>query len=200
MITLRQIERLWTAQKYPQLFRELMTMRPEDARPDLSLSNIGAAAAALAIIRLDELAQAHVGLSSRLVRALLGSQEADGGWGDLMTTALCLRALMTSNGQGPAVERGLEYLANLQKPEGTWPRIPIRRTPADSYVSAFVLFQLGDKPAFRSAVRFDDAIAWFLGHQPALDHDATRLWARTQFKCGAKRPHLHHREPVASWS
>ena len=83
----------------------------------------------LGIIRLDELCQSASSLYPELVRALLAEQESDGGWHDPMTTALCLRALLCGRGGGLAIERGLAFLANLQKPQGLWPKAPIRRTP-----------------------------------------------------------------------
>src|SRR2546428_386722 len=83
-------------------------------------------------------------------RALLAAQNVnDGGWGDPVVTALCVRALLCGRGNGPSIDFGLRYLANLQKTEGVWPAGPIRRLPADPAASAFVLFQLGDRPHFR---------------------------------------------------
>src|SRR5688572_3608149 len=49
---------------------------------------------ALAMIRLDELSQAHHPFYRRLLNVILTSQQSDGGWGDLLTTALCVRALI----------------------------------------------------------------------------------------------------------
>ena len=72
----------------------------------------------MAIIRLEELSQSHVTLHKSLLRALLASQESDGGWGDPMLTSLCVRALLVNNGGGDAVDRGLSYLAALQQPSG----------------------------------------------------------------------------------
>ena len=131
MITVRQIERLWNANTYPKLLRELLSARPEASlrlEADLQRST---PIAALAMIRLDELSQSYVPLFDRLLRTLLNDQQSDGGWGDPLTTALCLRTLMCDNGQGVAIDRGLTYLANLQKTEGIWPATPIRRMPAD---------------------------------------------------------------------
>src|SRR4029077_1477677 len=121
----------------------------------------GEAAAALAVIRLDELSQSYLPLYSRLIRAILCQQQEDGGWGDLPTTALCLRALLAGNGDGVAIERGLDYLASLQKDEGIWPAAPIRRLPEDARVSLFILYQLGDHPRFRESVDFSRAVSWF---------------------------------------
>src|SRR6187455_501426 len=117
MQTVRQIQRLWDAKQYPRLARELMAARPEASlRAEAELAR-SVPVAAMAIIRLDELNQPQVKLSRQLLNCVLLGQEADGGWGDAMTTALCLRALRCSNGHGAAIERGLMYLANLQKSE-----------------------------------------------------------------------------------
>ena len=183
MITIRQIERAWTARTYEKLFRELVATRPEAGfRFELEQGR-AIPTAAMAVVRLEELSQSHVPLCATLLRAVIAGQEKDGGWGDAMTTALCLRALLCSGGDGVAVERGLEYLANLQKAEGVWPAVPLRRMPADGYVSAFVLYELGDAPRFRQAVRFADALDWFAAHASSLDPEAARLWARARHRC-----------------
>lgn len=180
MMTVRQIERHWDAKTYDRLLGDLLTARPESGfrlgvdptRPVLP--------AAMAVIRLDELNQSHAKIYPKLIKTILLGQEADGGWGDLVTTALCLRALFCGQGHGVAIERGLKYLADLQKSDGIWPNIPIRRMAADPYVSALILYELGDQKAFRSAVRVEDAVAWFSGHEGELD-DATReLWHRAR--------------------
>ncbi len=80
MQTVRQIERLWTARHYQRLFRELIANRPEaDFKFDLSPSPIPAAA--MGMIRLDELNQAHNPLYRKLLNTVITSQQSDGGWG-----------------------------------------------------------------------------------------------------------------------
>jgi len=196
MTTLRQIERLWAARRYEPLFRQLLAARPEASfRLEIELAR-AVPAAALALIRLDELCQSHQPLAAELLRTLLSAQENDGGWGDPMTTALCLRALLTGRGSGAAVDRGLFYLANLQKSEGIWPNVPIRRLPADPYVSAFILHQLGDQPRFRETVRFLDALNWFDQHESTLDPESRRLWDRAASRCRLG----YTLEPSPSWS
>jgi hypothetical protein len=188
MITVRQIERLWNAKTYAKLFRELMSARPEASlRLETELQR-ATPVAALAVIRLDELSQSYVPLCGRLIQTLLTDQQADGGWGDPMTTALCLRALLCSNGQGWAIDLGMKYLSNLQKSEGIWPAVPLRRMPADPYVSAFILMQLGDSDTFRKSVRFTDAVAWFDANKSELDPEARKLWDRATQRCGRKVP------------
>lgn len=182
MTTVRQIERCWNAREYRKLFRDLVAARPE-AMLRLDVEVRAPLAAAMAVIRLDELSQAHVPLCGRLLRAILAAQEADGGWGEPVTTALCLRALLCGNGEGPAIDRGMEYLANLQKEEGIWPAQPLRRMPADPHVSAFVLGQLADSPAFRNAARLTAAAAWFEAHADELDEETKALWERARVRC-----------------
>ncbi len=195
MMTVRQIEKLWNTKGYTRLLGDLLSGRPE-ASARLETELLGALpVAALAIIRLDELSQSHVCLCDKLLRTLLAAQESDGGWGDPAVTALCLRALSCDGGAGLAIERGLVYLANLQKSDGIWPNIPIRRLPADPFVSAYILFTLGDHPDFRAGVRFDQAVAWFESHESALDPETRRLWDRAAHRC-----RLATAAPAALWS
>ena len=195
MMTVRYIERFWQAGQYGRLFGELLVNRPE-AAISLALECGGpaaSAAAAIAVIRLEELTQSHVPLAASLIRAILATQQNDGSWSDPAVTALCLRALLCSNGQGLAIERGLQYLANMQQTQGVWPREPLRRMPADALVSAFILYELGRHEAFRLAVRWDDALNWFANNRATLDADAARLWERAKCHCIAPNP----RRPVA---
>ena len=183
MTTVRQIERAWTARTYEKLFRELVAARPEAAFRFEVEQGRAIPTAAMALIRLDELSQSHVPLYGKLLRAVIAGQEKDGGWGDAMTTALCCRALLCSGGDGVAIDRGLQYLSNLQKDEGVWPAVPLRRMPADGYASAFVLYELGDNARFREAVRFEDAVSWFEQNEPGLDPETARLWSRARHRC-----------------
>jgi len=183
MTTVRQIERLWEARKYQQIYKELTVARPEGMLHTSWDCPQSIPAAAMVIIRLDELDQSHVPLAGNLIRSLLVTQQLDGGWGDLIATALALRALTRCRGQGLAIERGMAYLANLQQTVGTWPKVPIRRMPADACVSAFILQQLGESAIFRASVRFDDAIAWFARNESSLDDESRRIWASARLKC-----------------
>ena len=184
MITVRQMERYWTRRQYEKLFDALVEHRPEGAFPFDLAEGRAAPAAAMAMIRLDELTQAHVPLYGVLLRAVLACQNPnDGGWGDPVVTALCLRALTAGRGNGLAIDMGFRYLADLQKADGIWPAGPIRRLPADPTVSAFVLYCLGEKAAFRQAVRFDDATHWFETHGSSLDADGRRWWGYAKMRC-----------------
>jgi hypothetical protein len=185
MLTTRHIERLWIAGKASRLLDELLAPRIEALATHELSHNPAASAAALALVRLDELHQAHSPICSQFIRALITFQQSDGGWGDVATTALALRALSLQQGRGPAVDRGMIYLAALQQPTGIWPKIPIRRMPEDALVSAFALLQLGDNEQFRAAVRFDNALAWFESHRWTLDANTQTLWDHARLRTTA---------------
>src|SRR5439155_23951240 len=99
MITVRHIERLFSHHQHPRLYRELIAGRPEG-----SLGGVEAVLArvvpiaALGMIRLDELSQSHTSMYRRLLNVVLTAQQPDGGWGDAMTTALAVRALLGDGG------------------------------------------------------------------------------------------------------
>ncbi len=176
MTTVRQIERRWNAAEYTRLAGELLAARLENA-PQLRQACTGPIpAAALAMIRLDELHQAHAPLYARLLRRVLAAQEADGGWGDPLITALVVRALLGSQGAGPAIDAAMTYLGTLQKEEGAWPAESFRRMPADPFVTAVILHQLADDPRFQQAARLSDALA-YLDEHAAEDPLARRLHA-----------------------
>jgi hypothetical protein len=183
MMTVRQIERHWDAKSYDRLVAQLLTARPEGSlRLGMDPSR-AVCGAALAVIRLDELDQGYAKIYAKLIKSILMAQEADGGWGDLITTALCLRALFCGRGNGVAIDRGLRYLADLQKVEGIWPNVPIRRMPADPYISALVMYELGDQAAFRRAVRLEDATHWFMANETWVDDETRQLWNRAKNRC-----------------
>jgi hypothetical protein len=188
MQTVKQIERLWNARRYEVLLAQLVACRADAEFATLLQSGpMAVPAAAMGIVRLDELGQSGVPLYHKLLICLLAAQESDGGWGDPTLTALCLRALLGSRGAGEAIDRGLTYLATLQKEEGIWPRIPIRRMPGDALTSAIVLYQLSHEPRFREAVAFDDAVQWFDLNISQLDPQARKLWYSVRLRCGINR-------------
>src|SRR5665213_2053511 len=182
MMTIRQIERFWTSRSYARLSADLLAGRQEVSFGLDGLDSPGAVAA-LAIIRMDELSQSSHPLYGVLVRSLLESQDRDGGWNDPAVTALCLRALFLGRGQGHAIEAGLAYLASLQKDQGIWPSVPLRRMPEDPATSLFILYQLGDNARFQSAVRFADALAWFARNRETLSRECLTLYERTTLRC-----------------
>jgi hypothetical protein len=183
MITVKQIERAWNARQYERMYRDLIAFRPEATLHLQFESGWSAPAAAMAMIRMDELCQGHVPLFGKLLRTLIATQQADGGWGDVTTTAICLRALLCGNGHGESIDRGMAFLANLQKSNGLWPQLAHRRLPEDSQASAAVLLYLGQYPAFQSAVRFDEATAWFENNETFLDTSTREIWRRASRRC-----------------
>jgi len=199
MLTIRGIERFWNSKETAALLRELIGMRIEKGVAGDLAGRAPAAAAALSLIRIDEWQKNASPLCGTLIRAVLSAQEADGGWGDVLVTALCVRALSLSNGAGHSIERGLAYLANLQQPAGSWPRVPLRRMSADETTTAFVLMQLADLPIFWERIQAEEAFDYLAGcdltHEPdaALFYNAARL----------RRPPahvLHNLERVALFS
>lgn len=180
MMTVRQIQRLWDRRQYKHLVEDLSAQRVEGLAVRELADRPAAAAAAWGLIRLEELNQPQVPLCRVLIGAIIARQEADGGWGDVAVTALCLRALSLWDGQGAIVERGMNYLARLQQPTGIWPRIPIRRMSADPLVSAFVMLQLSDNSLFRSTINFAAAVNWFQGHILETDAAAQTLWTHVR--------------------
>lgn len=199
MLTVRHLEREWNCGAYARLMRELLSARGE-ATPKLLIElSKPVPAAAMVLVRLDELGQSHVPLFSKLIRTLLAAQEVDGGWSDPLVTALVVRALRLSNGHGGVIDRGMEYLAGLQKDDGLWPAGAIRRLASDPFVSAWILFHLGGDATFRRTVRYDDALAALELLEPGLTPDAKRLWSRVN----RRRPLLMKPAVVAamsSWS
>lgn len=188
MLTIRQLERSWNQQQFRLISALCMEMRPEYSPRLLDELDGSVAAAGLTVIRLDELSQSHRPLASLLIRHILAAQEADGGWGNPLVTAICLRALLASSGQGLAIERGFNYLASLQKDDGHWPRIAFRRMPADPWVTAFILLQLSPFPDFRSAVRFPAAISHFQNEPKS----ATGALGTAEPQLGVRQTARHH--------
>ena len=91
----------------------------------------------------------------------------------------------------------------VPKPELTefWSPVPPMvapgRMPGDAFVSAFVLFELGENGALRQVARVSDAIDWFAHNLGTLDPDTRRLWDRANAKCVRR----HRAEMVAGlWS
>lgn len=183
MTTIRHIHRLYEAREYNRLIAHLLTGRVEQMVHWQTDLHGPQAAGALALIRLDELNQPHVPLYSRIVRDLLRLQQSDGGWGGIGITALVLRALLLGQGGGHSVQRGLAYVSSLQKTEGIWPGIPLRRTQADPLISAFLLLQLGHSSAFQSAVNFPLALRWFQNNVEVQDPLVQRLWQSASIRC-----------------
>ena len=196
MITVRQMQRQWSTKQYQALFQKLVEYRPEAAMAIPFEENWALPCAAMAVIRLDELAQSETPLCRQLIDVILHAQQADGGWGSLICTALCVRALLCSLGGGVAVERGIGFIASLQQDQGIWPCVPIRRMPEDAFVSAFMLFELGDQLLFRSVVDIPAALKWFDRFGANLATGAANLWAKASTRCRA----VSRQTTVTCWS
>jgi hypothetical protein len=82
-----------------------------------------------------------------------------------------------------AIDQGIAHLAELQKSNGAWPAVSVRRTNEDAFVSAFILFHLADHAGFRAAARLGDAAEWFANHESTLDEATVRLWRRASLRC-----------------
>ncbi len=197
MLTVRHLEREWNARAYRRLMAELLSARGEASPKAMTDLAKPAGVAAMVMVRLDELGQAHVPLFSTLLRTVLAAQDADGGWGDPVVTALAVRALRLANGNGVAVDRGMQYLANLQKENGLWPAEPLKRLSGDSFVTAWVLFHLGGDPSFRRLVQYDDALAALELMESEHTPETRRLWARVNRRQPLRRP---AERPATIWS
>lgn len=181
MTVVRQLERDWDARRYRRILADLLASRVESALlPRLSAGPTGAAAAAIAIVRLDELDLPHVSLYSKLLCVLIAAQLPDGSWGDPAVTALCLRALLTCRGRGVAAEKALNHLAALQRADGSWPEAALRRLPGDAAATAFILLQLGDHPQFAAHCNIPTALTWLASSASLHDPVASRLAAAAQ--------------------
>jgi len=156
-------------------------MRPEaSGRLAAELSH-ALPAAAMVVIRLDELNQSHLPLCRRMIRTILAPKRPTGDWrrddhGHL-PSRFALRQ-WRRRGHHPRAQ----YLAALQKPEGAWPRFPSAGSPPDAFVSAFVLFHLIDQRCFQSAVNIDSALNWFHQNAAQLDPETSKLWRSIQLK------------------
>ena len=196
MITVRQLERLWQEKAFSRMSALLLEMRPESSLRLVHELARAVPVAALSIIRLDELSQAHTSFCARMIRTILAGQEQDWGFGDPLTSALCIRALSCSNGHGMAIERGLKYLASLQKEDGSWPRIPLRRFGGDAFVTALVLYHLGENEKFIEATRAEAALDWLSAQEAEMDPETARVFRLVRTRL-AQAP---LREPSFSWS
>ncbi|MBC7782382.1 MAG: hypothetical protein H7144_00970 [Burkholderiales bacterium] len=190
MLTVRQMNRLWEMSSFDRLIDELCAGRAESAGGVRQLIVGRVSAAALAVIRLGELHQAHQPLAGKLVRFLVRVQESDGCFGDTAATALCVRALASSDGAGAALTSAVDFLEKLQRDDGEWPVESLRRMPGDPAVTAFVIRQLVESRAPAAVALVDRAVQRLLG-ETAGDGQLATL-----------RQRLHARKPATtgSWS
>ena len=71
MTTVRQMERLWNARSFSRLLRDMLANRVDGMFALEAEMNIAPAAVAAAIIRMDELGQAHLPLATTFINFLL---------------------------------------------------------------------------------------------------------------------------------
>lgn len=146
MTTVRQMDGLWNDGQGKKLCAELARFRPDV--PECVTADLGGSAvatAALSMIRLQELSQTRTSLYRALLARVLVTQEADGGWGDTLATALAARALLNDAEGRSAGMKAIILLASVQKEDGTFPRstLPaLRRLEGDTLTTAFVLAHL----------------------------------------------------------
>ncbi len=175
MFTPRQLDRLWNQHRYADISSLCMEMRAEGSPRLLRELEGPVAAAALGLIRLDEISQPGHPLAVHFLRRVLLSQQPDGSFGSPLVTALCLRALLICKGDGLAVHRGMEHLAALQREDGLWPQAPVQRMPSDPLVTAFILHNLLPFEAFRSTVRVEEALRALQSLKLSGDPEARHL-------------------------
>lgn len=174
MMTARQIERWWTNRDHARLARECLAGRAEAVESIRGALARTEAAAALALIRLDELGQA-TSLVPVWLRTVVEAQGDEGGWDDPLLTGLCARALLTHRSHLDRAHAGIASLARLQRDDGAWPREPLRRMPGDALATAYILLQLVNDETFRGVVRVADAVRWLQEQQQSLCGDAAAL-------------------------
>jgi len=187
-------ERLWNARQYVKLFGSLIANRPESTfrlEIDTPTSTL---AAAMGIIRLDELNQPMCRFTAPSSEHWSPPRNGTAAGATRPSQPVSARP-DAREGASESIQRGLRYLADLQKSDGLWPKIPFRRMPGDACVSAFVLHQLSGDERFRAVVRFNDAVSWLRNN---------RHWNQKRTDCGIA-PVLRCkayvvREPMLVWS
>jgi len=195
MLTTKQTERLWHLKAFERLTDELCAGRAEAVGGIRQLLRGPLVAAALTVIRMGELNQSHQPFVSQMVKFLIASQQSDGGFGDAATTALVVRALASDRGAGPALEAGLTFLDHLQRDDGEWPKVPLKRLPGDPAVTAFVLLQLVESRLKKAETLINRTIDRITGDdtKPSQPFDQQLLPLRR--RVAARQPAL-----AGSWS
>lgn len=189
MMTARQIEKWWMAREYVKLARQCLAGRAESVDSLRVALASPTAAAALALIRLDELGQSTP-VAAAMVRAVSAAQRDDGGWEEPILSAVCVRALLAHGCHRDQSAGGIASLARLQRDDGAWPRESFRRMPGDVCATAFILLQLVHDETFRAAVRVGDAVRWLREQQRSLVGDAVTLTRFALLRSSSRGPVL----------
>lgn len=207
MLTTPHLHQLWVNARYRRLLEELLAGRVED-QIGLAQRVWGALpAAAIGLLHLGERRQGRFSLGQALLDYQLLRQRRDGSWGEgrscTITTALCIRGLVTASGlecadravlpvRHPplglsqfeadrpaalvarhAIDRGIAFLAGAQQSHGGW---------EDGYTTAAVLLELGRIEAFRGAIKLGAALEW--RHAPAQSQQERLAWSHVALRCG----------------
>ncbi len=171
MTTVRQMDGMWTDGQSRKLFGELSKFRPDV--PEFLTADLGGSAvatAALSMIRLQELSQTRTQLYRALLARVLVTQEADGGWGDVLATVLAARALLNDSEGRSAGIKAVVLLSNLQCDDGTFPRTTLRRIGGDTLATAFLLAHLVRIPDVANRIRLEAAIGNLVGARATASH------------------------------
>lgn len=166
MTSVRQIDGLWSEGRTRQLVTELTRFRPDFPASLIdSLSSSAVVAAALAMMRLQELDQTLFASYEGLERKLLASQAEDGSFGSIPVTALACRALLVEPTSSEALRKGLEYLGSMQREDGSFPIDSPRRLPGDLLTTALCIYHLSRDDRAKRALRFELAGRWLADHR-----------------------------------
>lgn len=160
MTTVRQMDGMWTDGQGKKLFAELSKFRPDV--PEFLTTELGGsavAAAALSMIRLQELSQTRTPLYRALLARLTVTQQPDGGWGDTLATVLAARALLNDAEGRSAGMKAVVLLSGLQLEDGTFPRTTSRRIAGDTLATAFFLAHLVRIPDVANRIRLEAAVS-----------------------------------------
>ena len=212
MLTPNKLGRLWKANKYRQIMREVLAARPE-AKLGLD-ERLGGplAAAALTLLRLGELNQTSLPLADDLRGRLLVARNRDGSWGEpadrAVLTALCVRALSTLprsparrlSATGPTLGLAEMFQTGDVRSGDAATAAAIRGGVAyladaqrddggwgqderAGFDTAFVMLQVGRLESFKASVRLEDALRF--GRSPRRDA-ATEggMWNRMRMRGG----------------
>lgn len=195
MLSVNLIERTLETGDFDRLLRDLSdngTPLPLPLRVRLGAGST--AGIGLALRRLVELTYGPTELSRRLLDRLVSAQRPDGAFAidhaddpeaDPLTTAVAVAALervATDHAAArtdlldDALARGQAALFAMQGGDGLF-TAPSDRSIADrSMTTAFIVFLLGNCPAFRDGIHLAETHRWFEQRNGRLDRHTQNLW------------------------